>query len=142
MPCPSLPTPPSVLPAHLRILAIVRLLILRLDRREAVHLGLLIELEPPVPDITLTARAEALLEDRLAGAVGVGVGEGGRLQRAVATLVEAGVAGRGGDGGRGDGGAERGHGDGGGQVELQRGPLAGGLGGGGDAEGELGLDGS
>jgi hypothetical protein len=66
---------------------------------------------------------------------GVGVAVARLLERRVALFVHAGVASRGGDWGGGDGRA----GDDGG-LERERG--AGGLSGGGDAEGELGLGGA
>jgi len=145
------PAPPSLVPGYLSfggsvatVIILPTLTVLSLDRRNGMHGWLLSELQPPPLALCLSCAAAAvvvvaaaLLEDALARRV-VLVRETWLLERRVATLVEACVAGRGADGrwgyGRADHGNRRGH------IERQRGSSGGSSGG--DGEGELGLDGS
>jgi len=126
--------PPSpLIPAHLNITAIV--LLTRLDRGDAVHDGLGLDLQLLARGARCRRRpGTGLLKNGLGGG-GVRVGVAGGLVGAVALDVHAGVSGSWGDG-RGRDGSSGCNGDGG-SLERERGPT--GLGGGRDAEGQLWL---
>lgn len=108
------PAPPSLIPGHLSfagsvatIIALPALTVLCLDRGYSMHGGLLSELQSPLRH-SCSAGAVSLLQDALARRV-VLIREAWLLERRVAMLVEACVAGCGTDGRWGDWGADHGN---------------------------------
>jgi len=92
--------PSPLLTRHLRapssVTAIVPLGVLTLDRRDGMHGRLVSELKSAAA-LGGTGSTGRLLQNALRRGVAVGVREAGLLERTVAALVEAGVAGSWGD---------------------------------------------